>query len=324
MGVIDRHYSIAGLHVTLRFAGEPMLALLGRAFEHLARDPSDEPSLTINVWDSESSGVEAPPQLGEPVETPELGPIFYHEHEGVRAMSRWKTLSVLEFPAAEAWFWTPGPAAMPSWDWAAPFRPILHWWLGSSERLSQVHGGAIGTKDGGVLVVGRSGSGKSTTTLASLGSELRYAGDDLVAITTEPDVYVHSLYGSGKLEAHHLERFPRLVPTVTNPVRTEHEKAVVYVDDAFPGCAITGFPLRAVLVPHVVADRAESRVVPATAATALTALAPTTILALHPPQPNALQQMAALVRAVPCYTLELGSDLDSIPEAIVQLLQTLV
>ena len=321
MGVVERHYTIAGLPVTLRFAGEPMLALLGRAFEHLACDPSEDPALTINVWDSESSGIEPPPQLGEPVETPELGPIFYHERDGVRAMSRWKTLSVLDFSAAEAWFWTPGPAAMPSWDWAAPFRPILHWWLGSRE-LAQVHGGAVGTQDGGVLVVGRSGSGKSTTTLASLAAGLRFAGDDLVAIATHPELYVHSLYATGKLEEHHLERFPQLAPTVANPVRTEDEKAVVYVEDAFPNSAIAGFRLRAVLVPHIVALRPETRVVPATAAAALTALAPTTILALHPPQPNLLGEMAALVRAVPCYTLELGSDVDRIPEAIAQILET--
>jgi hypothetical protein len=77
-----------------------------------------------------------------------------------------------------------------------------------------------------------------------------------------------------------------------------------------------------VLVPHVVALRPETRVVPTTAAAALAALAPTTILALHPPQPNALREMAALVRAVPCYTLELGSEVDRIPEAITQLLET--
>ena len=76
------------------------------------------------------------------------------------------------------------------------------------------------------------------------------------------------------------------------------------------------------LVPQIVALRPETRVVPATAAAALTALAPTTILALHPPQPNALREMAALVRAVPCYTLELGSDVDRIPEAIAQILET--
>ena len=44
-----------------------------------------------------------------------------------------------------------------------------------------------------------------------------------------------------------------LPAAVANPVREEDEKAIVYVDRAFPGSPIGGFPLRAVLVPRVVA-----------------------------------------------------------------------
>jgi hypothetical protein len=53
----------------------------------------------------------------------------------------------------------------------------------------------------------------------------------------------------------------------------------------------------------------------------LAALAPSTIFQLYPPKANALAEMAALVRAVPCYSLELGSDIDRIPEAIIELIE---
>ena len=317
-GLVSRSYTIAGLPFTMRFAGEQMLTRIGRSFEHLASDGSGEPGLTVNLWDSRSSGVEAPPLLGELIENDESGPMYYYERAGVQAMGRWRTLSVLDSPEAEAWFWTPAPDAMASWDWAAPLRSILHWWLGS-QGIVQVHGGAIGTDEGGVLVVGRGGSGKSTTALSSLAAGLRYAGDDFVAVTTEPEPVVHSLYCSGKLDAGHLERFPRLLTEVANPVRNADEKAIVYVDRAFPGSPISCFPVRAVLVPRVVAREPETRIVPASAPAALAALAPSTIFQLHPPQASALAAMAALVRAVPCFTLELGSDIDRIPEAIVGL-----
>ena len=130
---------------------------------------------------------------------------------------------------------------MASWDWAAPLRAILHWWLGSHGVL-QVHGGAVGTAEGGALVVGRGGSGKSTTALSSLAAGLRYAGDDFVAITTRPEPWVHSLYCSGKLDPGHLERFARLPGEVANPVRGEDEKAIVYVGRAFPGSPIAASP----------------------------------------------------------------------------------
>ena len=319
-GFAERHYTIAGLRFTMRFAGEPMLTRVGPSFEHLASDATGGPGLTVNLWDSASTGTEPPPLLGELIEPDESGPIYYYERDGVQAMGRWRTLSVLDSGAAEAWFWTPDPAVMASWDWAAPLRAILHWWLGS-HGVVQVHGGAVGTVEGGVLVVGRGGSGKSTTSLSSLAAGLRYAGDDFVAITTRPEPWVHSLYCSGKLDSRHLERFTHLPAAVANPVRDEDEKAIVYVNRVFPGSPIGGFPLRAVLIPRVVAREPETRVVPATAAAALAALAPSTIFQLHPPQANALAEMAALVRAVPCFSLELGSDIDRIPEAIVGLVE---
>ena len=193
-----------------------------------------------------------------------------------------------------------------------PLRAILHWWLGYHGIL-QVHGGAVGISDGGVMVVGRGGSGKSTTTLACLSSGLRYAGDDFVALAGEPEPWVHSLYGSGKLEPHHLARFPTLQSWVSNPVRDAEDKVIVFAEEAAPGVAITGFPLRAVLVPRVVAQEPQSRLQPISPAAALAALAPSTVFQLHPPQPDGLAKMAQLVQRVPCLSLELGSDVNRIP-----------
>ena len=321
VGLVERHYTIAGLPFTFRFAGEQMLGLVGRAFEHLGADAPSEQGLTVHLWDSESSGTESPPQLGELVETDEIGPMYYYEGDGVQALGRWRTLSVLDSTAGEAWFWTPSTASMASWDWAVPLRAILHWWLGPRGVL-QVHAAAIGTPEVGVLVVGRGGSGKSTTALSSLASGLRYAADDLVGVTqTEPRV--HSLYCSGKLEGVHLERFSRLPAAVANPVRKEDEKAVVYVDEVFPGSVITGFPLGAVLVPRVVAREPDTRIAPTAPAAALVALAPNSIFTLYPPQATALAEMAALVRSVPCFSLELGSDIARIPDAIIELIGAL-
>jgi hypothetical protein len=317
-GLVERRYTVAGLELALRFAGQELCSRLAPSFEHLESENPGKPRLTVNLWDSAASQTKGPPLLGELVENDESGPVYYYEHEGVRALDRWRTLSVLDASAEEAWFWTPSPAAMASWDWAAPLRAILHWWLGA-HGIMQVHGGAIGTPEGGVLVVGRGGSGKSTTALASLAAGLRYAGDDFVAIGTGSTPAVHSLYCSGKLDPRHLERFPHLA--AENPVRGEGEKAIVYVSKVFPCSLIAGFPLRAVVMPKVVAREPVTRLVPASAAEGLRALAPSTIFQLYPPHANALAEMAELVRAVPSYTLELGSEIHRIPEAILDLLE---
>ena len=51
-------------------------------------------------------------------------------------------------------------------------------------------------------------------------------------------------------------------------------------------------------------------------AAALRALAPSTLLQLHPADPSAFSSMARLLRAVPAYTLELGPRITEIPRTI--------
>jgi hypothetical protein len=314
-GAVETDFVVAGRRVRIRFAGAGMRERLEGALAHLKAHSPGEPDLRVGVWDSRSSGIEPPPTLGAPLEGDGTGPILYYEENGVRALSRWNTLSVVDFETSEGWFWAPEPAAMLSWDWASPMRAIFHWWLGRHGVL-QVHGGAVGDESLGVLVVGRGGSGKSTTCLAALTGGLRYAGDDFVAIENGFPPRVHSLYSSGKLETHQILRFPALRTGVVNERREAEEKAIVYAAQSHPQAPVSSFELAAVLVPRVRADRPESTLVPASAAAALAALAPSTIFQLHPPQTDALRTMARLVATAPCYRLELGSDLDLIPDAI--------
>jgi hypothetical protein len=321
--ILEQRYVIGGLPVRMRFAGSAMLERIGRSFEHLiaedATDTDPGAELTINVWDSVSTSTPVPPVLGVAMQNDGTGPIYYYDIAGVRAISRWETLSAYDAFAGEAWFWAPSPARMLSWDWASPLRAILHWWLGDHGML-QVHGGAVGLDDGGVLIVGRGGSGKSTTSLASLLAGLAYAGDDFVALQPHPLPYVHSLYSSGKLESHQVARFPALAAAQSNLERLDEEKAVIYATDVEGATTTSGFLLRAILVPRI-AGGVSTKLVPTSPAAALAALAPSTIFQLHPPQPGALGLMGDIVRRVPCLSFELGTDLDAIPEAIASYLR---
>lgn len=321
--VIESRFIIAGQSVLMRFAGPAMHERIARSFEHLIDDrpavPEGDFGLTINVWDSASTATPSPPVLGAAMQSDGTGPIYYFDVDGVRAISRWETLSAYDSVAAEAWFWAPSPDRMLSWDWASPLRAILHWWLGR-QGILQVHGGAVGLDGGGVLIVGRGGSGKSTTSLASLLAGLTYAGDDFVALQPSPIPYVHSLYSSGKLESHQVARFPALASAQANFDRLDEEKAVIYAGDVEGATTTAGFPLRAILVPRIAGGLA-TKLAPTSAASALAALAPSTIFQLHPPQPGALSLMAEIARRVPCLSLELGTDLEAIPEAIAEYLR---
>ena len=312
--------SIAGTSVSLRFASQALRERLTPAFAHLLQAPdaaSARPALTIHLWDSASTGAEPPPRPRVPVN--HAPGALYHFHEApLQGVYRpgLESLSILDSEAGVAWHWVADAFEQPYWDEACPIRQILFWWLGSRGYL-QVHGAAVGTSAGGVLLVGKGGSGKSTVALSTLGSNLLYAGDDYVAVAVEPSPRVQSLYSSGKLEPQHVhELLPHLLPLLSNAERLESEKAVIYVQEHFPDQTTSGFPLRAVLVPRVRAAQRESRIVEASRAAAFAALAPSTILQLHTADSKAFEAMAKLIGRVPCHGLEVGSDVSAIPEVI--------
>src|SRR5437764_230022 len=87
--------------------------------------------------------------------TPGAGPSYYSEDEDFRALHQPASdvVSVLTTEADRGWFWMPDATALPYWDYTAPFRHLLSWWL-DAEGFRHVHGGAVGPADGGVLIVG--------------------------------------------------------------------------------------------------------------------------------------------------------------------------
>src|SRR5919108_663718 len=207
-GAVDLRLRIAARPVCIRFAGQAAAKALRPPFAHLEAQETEPPALTLHVWDSERPAA-APPRSAEAdAGAAGTGPSYYSESDGSRALHQPASdvFSVLTTEADRGWFWMPDATALPYWDYTAPFRHLLSWWL-DAEGFRHVHGGAVGTAEGGVLLVGPGGSGKSTTALASLLDErLRYAGDDYVAVGSGPAPAVHSLYCSGKVHPEDLSR----------------------------------------------------------------------------------------------------------------------
>jgi hypothetical protein len=320
-GVVAEDYVVGGSRVSLRFASEALRERLAPAFAHLAAPLSGAPELTVHLWDSASAGMEPPPR--PPAASGEAAGALYHFQEPpLRGayQAAFEALSVLDADAGVAWYWLADARGLPSWEQACPIRQLLFWWLAPRGYL-QVHGAAVGKPEGGVLIVGPAGSGKSTTALACLGSDLLYAGDDYVAVRLEPSPQVASLYSSGKLDPAHLhERLPHLLPVLANADELETEKAILYAERHFPEQTTAGFPLAALLVPAVRRDGGEPRVVPASRAAAFAALGPSTMFQLHTAGAGELATLSSLVASVPCYTLEVGSDLSAVSETISRLL----
>lgn len=321
----DQWYTFGGQTLRLRCAGPALLPALAPALAHLIASPTVDPSeLTVLAWDSASTGTLLPalPRAlarrhrddAADREAP-AGAVYGVFQPGVN------TLSLLDAAAGRAIFWVPDARDVSIHDRGAPLRTLLNWWLGAPDR-QLMHSAAVGTPEGGVLLAGKGGSGKSTTALACLDSPLLYAGDDYVLVGTSPRPYVASLYSGAKLTDDALARFPQMAAAIDNRQRPAGEKALLYLHEHFPQRLGRGFPLRAILLP-VVTGRRETSLRPTSAAASLAALAPSTIFLLPLAGRTALGAMAALVRQVPSYVLELGTEIERIPVVIHSLLSEL-
>jgi hypothetical protein len=313
--------------VSLRFASPALRERLTPAFAHLVAKPNERrgpAGLTVHLWDSASVGADPPPHPQTPSGAP-AGALYHFHEPPLRSVYQpgLETLSVLDSQSREAWYWVADALEQPSWDQACPIRQILFWWL-RSRRYLQLHAGGVGTPRAGALVVGQAGSGKSTVALACLGSELLYAGDDYIAVTLEPSPRVASLYNSGKLDpAHATSFFPHLLPLLANRDRLDTEKAILYVERHFPQQTTRGFPLAAVVVATVRPARRDPQIFAMCRAAAFAALGPSTMFQLHTAGADELSTLSSLVARVPCYGLEVGSDLGALPRKISELLSTL-
>jgi hypothetical protein len=314
--VILRSYSIGGLSVTLRFAGPALVERLSAALDHHPRGAQGTPTLTISIWDTVSTGVPMPPFPRDAFDGGTSGAARTSEPPAVRAKYRpdHRSLSLLDRGDDLAVFCVSDGAGLPSSETGAPFRLILHWWMADHGR-QLVHAAALGTSSDGLLLVGKGGSGKSTTALACLGSRLRYLGDDYCLVSFDPSPRAHSLYSSAKLNADQARRFPRLASAIVNPEGLATEKALFLMHRHSPHHIQDSFAIAAIVVPRISSDSC-SWLEPTSAGSALLALAPSTILQLPGAGCTAFATMSELVQRVPSYRLHLGADLAALPSLL--------
>ena len=323
-GSIERTFRIAGSLVRLRFAGPALVESLSRAFAHLAVEDSPDAVLTVFIFDSESTGVYPPSPPWDLDDYMVGGEIKGFADDCVKAVFQADTgaLSLMDRARHMAIYWRRSSGNVPDHEKSSPLRVIWQLWF-HQFGLQLFHGGAVGFKNGGVLLGGRGGAGKSSTALACLQSDLRYASDDYCLVTAGPNPAVFSLYGTGKTHWEALQRMPFLAAMASNGNCPSAEKALFFVHEHYPERLIPGFPLRAILIPRVTEARA-TELRKASPAEALTALIPITVTTVPSMLESAFRIAAQVVRKLPCYYLDVGADSSRIPDTIMNLLKKMV
>jgi len=222
-GIENRHFEIAGRAVQFQFCGNRWSKEMTGALAHLERPgPSHLPDgLTIAMWDG---SVEPRNHLLRAYlftltnwwfdYTGPRGELLDIHSERMAATYNppTGTLNVVDLDRGMAFYWKRDASPMPYYESCYPFRTILHSWMRGAQRYF-VHGAAVGYAEGGVVISGKSGSGKSTSALACLGSPLKFLGDEncLVNANSSGGFDVHGVYCTAKvIEMADLDSFPQL------------------------------------------------------------------------------------------------------------------
>jgi len=219
-------------------------------------------------------------------------------------------------------YWTNAASELPYYEIGAPLRMPLQWQFNTPSR-QMIHSGAVGTeKLGGVLLSGKGGSGKSTTALTCLDSDLFYASDDYVLVDIEPEVTAYSVFQTAKVKTlRDLERFPKLKSWIMNAdgIAEKDEKPMMFVGEHEPEKIIKRLTVKAIVFPRFVAG-ADYHLEPVSQSSAFKAIITSTITQTPFADKESLQMVSNLVRRVPAYLLVFGENQSRLPELIKQIL----
>lgn len=320
-------FTLAGLTIALESTSPELFEQLVPALRHHPT-ADDEPVLTIRIWSLDHRDARRP-RL----------PLAFTQHaeaahvEGdrrIRARFDHTNRAIMAWDADTpvAWWCTESADHLTWWEQAAPFRPILSWFLPTRGR-HLAHAAAVGDQRGAVLLAGPGGSGKSTTAVACHLAGLGYLGDDYCIISADPPT-VHSLYGTAKLRLDGLELLrrssgegsdpPALRSTgLLRPAPPTDGKAVALLDDRSGAPLLGHAPVAAIAAIRVGTD-ISTTIRPTSGPQALMALAPTSLLQLPGLDNSSFIAMRELVAATPRYAIELGQDRNEVVRTVRDLL----
>lgn len=311
-------FRLAQKEIHLFFASPSLIPVIVPAFQHLKTSLCNgKADLEIYLWDYQSTGIPmVQPPWGKQDYLPK-GAIKGYNKGDIRAIYLFdrNALSLVNFTCDKAIYWVPDARLVPYFETGAPLLGILPQWFFEKGKLF-IHAGAVGVKDKGVLLVGKGGSGKSTTALRCLKHHsLYYLADDYCLLDFEPPIQIHSVYCSGKLDPVQVEASSSLKLSLYNSHRLRNEKALFLLFPLMANRLVKSVPLTAIFIPKIT-GKGHTFLSPASPTDAFRALAPSTILQLPGFGHKTSEMIAKLVQAVPAFYLNLGNDPELVPEVI--------
>jgi len=318
----EQRFRVAGSALHMETVGRRLHEFVAGALRHLADDTAAHypNALRLRLWDADDTGVPSP--LGSPCGDPDQTESLTLSDDGqVVTDYRGQWITVLDRGAPAAWGCAALRAPRPLLhDFGKPLQTLLSVWC-HDLGTPPVHAGMVALGDRGVLLGGTGGSGKSTTALACLEAGLKFLGDDRIVLQSTGDRFVgYSLFNSVLVDEDRLQQFPRLAQRAIAAAHTRERKPLAFLADVYPQQTGVSATVCAVALLRV-ANAGRTRLRPARAAEALLHVAPSSLILPLGPGARGMKLLADMLRAVPSYWVDLGTDLSDVAATVGGLLE---
>lgn len=321
-GEIVYDVRLAGTLIRLYFAGDALLPVILPGLATTETEVEAGCICEIHLWDSESTGIRVPPPPRPWKDFTKRGNIWGFESSRYRSAYHCGegSINVMDRQTRQAGYWVPAPQHVPAWALAAPLRSILHWWMELNGR-QLAHAASVGCDGRGVLIPGRSGSGKSSTALACLNAGMDFVSDDYVALALQPEPRMYRLYSTAKLDPGSLALYPNLAARCRTVYRPGLDKVVLFLEDGYREELKDSLRLDLALKPEIT-GMPETVLRTAGAIEIEQALTSETLVHLPHSSAATVEFLQRVSEEVPRAAVRLGTARASIPGVIQQALTT--
>jgi hypothetical protein len=313
--LVETNYRFAGHTARVRIAGPGLAADVDKSLCYVRAEAEATPELTIDVWDDAEVGPLG--LLPWPEDADYHGLISVTEDARYVLNQRPSSVLLLDRDENHIVGCVRGRNALFQDERARPFHRLVSIWL-DDLGIQIIHAGLVAQDGKGLLFAGKSGAGKTTSTIACFLGGLTYLSDDCVALESKAEggLVAHTFYATFMHDS--MELFPSLVPIAHPPNHSFEAKDTVFLQDHETERFGHQVDIAAVVVPKLF-DRADTTYRRASTMDAMLALAPSSLWILPASAKHALAKLDEVVTTVPAYWLELGRDIDQTAETVKRL-----
>lgn len=305
--------------INMHFPTDQSRLIFMRPFAHLAVEEQSDADLNLFVNHGEPGEKPLKTWQGFENDSSDEKKLHIYSKDGQHLLYNHdsKVLTGYDSHQHTAYYYIPSLDMLPFYEKAAPMRMIFHHFA-EAKNWSLVHGASIGMNGKGILLIGRGGSGKTTTALSAALAGFEYLGDDYVILNPKTQSIL-SLYASGKFRwdseiiLHGIEKLA---------VNSKDEEKGYFFLHREHANLVRKQAFSAIVIPRIgTGTKTTFKRIPA--AKALLILASSTIFQMPGSGNKTLRNISNAIKNMPVYEMVLGNNTEIINMKLKELIKGL-